>query len=72
MDCMMKSSSINTSTWGHYIFDALPQAILRDLILREMLDLEDIARLEVAAAVHRLHDEDKVRYSAMILSCYEV
>jgi hypothetical protein len=45
---------------GCYFFHILPLAILRDVIFREMLELEDIARLEVAAAIHRLHDEDQV------------
>jgi hypothetical protein len=45
---------------GYYFFHTLPRVIIRDLIFREMLDLGDIARLEVAAAVHRLHQEDQV------------
>jgi hypothetical protein len=42
------------------IFHALPRAIIRDIIFQQMLDLGDIACLEVAAAVHLLHDEEKV------------
>jgi hypothetical protein len=55
------NSPCNKHTLGHYFFHILPRAIIRDLIFREMLDLKDIARLEVAAAIHRLHDEEKVR-----------
>jgi hypothetical protein len=58
------SSSANdcTNPLGCYLFHIIPRAILQDVIFREMLELKDIARLEVAAAIHRLHDEDKVSY----------
>jgi hypothetical protein len=40
---------------GDYLFHLLPQAVIQDLIFAEMLNLGDIARLEVAAADHRIH-----------------
>jgi hypothetical protein len=42
-------------TLDYYLFHALPRSIIQDLIFGEMLALSDIARLEVAAAVHRIH-----------------
>jgi hypothetical protein len=65
---MSVKSSYNNPI-GYYVFHVLPRAIIRDLILQEMLSLKDIARLEVAAAIHRLHDEDKVRLSSVSHSC---
>jgi hypothetical protein len=59
--------SIMSSSFGDhenpqkcYLLCKVPRAILQDVIFREMLELKDIARLEVAAAIHRLHDEDQV------------
>jgi hypothetical protein len=40
----------------YYFFQTLPRSIIRDVIFRDMLSLEDIARLEVAAAVHAIHE----------------
>jgi hypothetical protein len=61
------SSSYNSNNaLGDNFFYILPRAIIRDLILREMLDLKDIARLEVAAAIHRLHEEEKVSVEMLI------
>jgi hypothetical protein len=46
---MTSSSSPNFLALGYYSLDVLPRAIIQDLIFREMLCLEDIACLEVAA-----------------------
>jgi hypothetical protein len=48
-------NSVNQSFLGYYFFHVLPRAIAGDLIFQEMLELGDIARLEVAAAVHSIH-----------------
>jgi hypothetical protein len=53
-------SAIIIMSSEYYLFHTLPRAIIRDFIFREMLDLEDIARLEVAAAVHLL--QTRTRY----------
>jgi hypothetical protein len=58
---MMMQTNLSSSL-GDYFFQILPPAIIREIIFQEMLELEDIARLEVAAAVHRLHEDDKVTY----------
>jgi hypothetical protein len=50
----------NLSVIGYYSFDVIPRAIIQDVIFREISELGDIARLEVAAAIHHLHDEEKV------------
>jgi hypothetical protein len=39
----------------HYLLRFVPRDIIQDLIFGEMLDLSDQARLEVAAAVHTIH-----------------
>jgi hypothetical protein len=52
----MNYSSIDSSLAYHDFFYKLPRAIIRDVIFRELLSLGDIARLEVAAAVHSIHD----------------
>jgi hypothetical protein len=38
-----------------HLFHDIPRAIIQDLIFGELLALSDIARLEVAAAVHTIH-----------------
>jgi hypothetical protein len=38
-----------------YLFYDIPRSIIQDLIFGEMLDLSDIARLEIAAAVRWIH-----------------
>jgi hypothetical protein len=55
----------------YYFFHVLPRAIIRDIIFREMLTLKDMARLEVAAAVHSLH-ESQVRAFLPSLTHIEV
>jgi hypothetical protein len=57
---MIKSNNSSPSAMGDYFFHIFPPVIIREVILQVMLELEDIARLEVAAAIHRLHKQDKV------------
>jgi hypothetical protein len=61
----------NNQALGYYFFRDLPRAIIHDPIFREMLDLGDVARLEVAAAVHSLR-ESQVRLAceALVLISY--
>jgi hypothetical protein len=56
----MNSSPEGSLVLGNYFFYVLRRATIRDFIFREMLCLEDVACLEVAAAVHRLHDQEQV------------
>jgi hypothetical protein len=60
---IMTLSNNTSSTLEYYFFHALPRPIIQDIIFREILSLGDIARLEVAAAVHRIHEQDKVRHA---------
>jgi hypothetical protein len=47
---------VYNNSLGYIFFHALPPTIIRDSIFREMLDLGDIARLEVAAATRLIRD----------------
>jgi hypothetical protein len=51
----MHHSTGSMSSLEDYLFHPLPQDIIKEDIF-QMLDLSDIACLEVAAAVHRIHD----------------
>jgi hypothetical protein len=50
----------SVSLKGSCFFHVIPADLIRDVILCEMLDLSDIAVLEVAAAIHSIRDA-KVR-----------
>jgi hypothetical protein len=45
---------------GHLFFLSIPREVFREVILRDMLDLADIACFEVAAANHAIHREEKL------------
>jgi hypothetical protein len=51
---MNSSHNDGNNPLGNYFFHAVPRFIVQNLIFREMLDLKDIARLELAAAVHSI------------------
>jgi hypothetical protein len=58
----MEATSFKTNPMVYYFYHVLPGTIIRDVIFRELLELKDIARLEVAAAVRSLW-ESQVRIS---------
>jgi hypothetical protein len=61
------SSSVDSNSLGYYFFQFIPQIIVREVIFREMLELKDIARLEVAAAVYSIFEsQEYLVYFAML------
>jgi hypothetical protein len=69
---IMRSSDASPLYLEYFFDDNFPQAIIRDLVFGEMLSLSDIARLEVAAALYRLHGEGKVRSEDELTYAYNL